>query len=116
MVESLDHSARVDSLRKLMRLLDEAFRVPGTRLRFGWDPIIGLIPWVGDLLTAIVGCAIVVQAHKMRVPGVVQLRMLLNIGIDFLAGVVPIVGDAFDFVWKSNKKKLSRSKRPPVLD
>jgi hypothetical protein len=115
MVESLDHSARVDSLRKLMRLLDEAFRVPGTRLRFGWDPIIGLIPWVGDLLTAIVGCAIVVQAHKMRVPGVVQLRMLLNIGIDFLAGVVPIVGDAFDFVWKSNKKNFALLERHAPL-
>ena len=69
----------------------------------------------GDLATAIVGCAIVVQAHQMRVPGVVQLRMLLNIGIDFLAGVVPVVGDAFDFVWKSNAKNFALLERHAPL-
>jgi len=94
-----------------MRLLDEAFRVPGTRLRFGWDPIIGLVPWVGDLFTALIGCAIVVQAHRMRVPGVVQLRMLLNIGIDLVAGVVPVVGDAVDMLWKSNTKNFALLER-----
>jgi hypothetical protein len=94
-----------------MRLLDEAFRVPGTKLRFGWDPIIGLVPWIGDLLTALVGCAILAQAHQMRVPGVVQLRMLLNIGIDLVAGVVPLVGDAVDFFWKSNAKNFALLER-----
>jgi hypothetical protein len=107
----LDHPERVEALRKLMRLLDEAFRVPGTRLRFGWDPIIGLVPWVGDLFTALIGCAIVVQAHRMRVPGVVQLRMLLNIGIDLVAGVVPVVGDAVDMLWKSNTKNFALLER-----
>jgi|SRR5207247_5922284 len=94
-----------------MRLLDEAFRVPGTNLRFGWDPIIGLVPWVGDVLTALVGCAIVVQGHQMRIPGVVQLRMLLNIGIDMLVGVVPFVGDAIDVFWKSNAKNFALLER-----
>jgi Domain of unknown function (DUF4112) len=107
----LDHPDRIEALRKLKRLLDEAFRVPGTSLRFGWDPIIGLVPWVGDLLTALMGCAIVVQAHQMRVPGVVQLRMLLNIGIDLVTGVVPVVGDAFDFFWKSNAKNFALLER-----
>jgi Domain of unknown function (DUF4112) len=107
----LDHSSRLESLRKLTRLLDEAFRVPGTNLRFGWDPIIGLVPWVGDLLTAVVGCAIVVQAHRMRVPGIVQLRMLLNIAIDVVTGIVPFVGDAFDLFWKSNAKNFALLER-----
>src|SRR5947209_13955115 len=93
---SLDPDRGLDSIRKLMRLLDEAFRVPGTNLRFGWDPIIGLVPWIGDVLTAVLGSAIVVKAHRLRVPGVVQIRMLLNIGIDVLVGVVPVVGDAAD--------------------
>jgi hypothetical protein len=106
-----DHARRLDALRKLMRFLDEAFRVPGTNLRFGWDPIIGLVPWAGDLLTAILGCAIVVQGHKMRIPGVVQLRMLLNIGIDLLIGVVPVVGDAADVFWKSNAKNFALLER-----
>jgi len=90
-----------------MRLLDEAFRVPGTNLRFGWDPIIGLVPWVGDVITAVVGCAIVVQAHQMRIARVIQLRMLLNIGIDVLIGVVPFLGDAADVFWKSNAKNFA---------
>jgi len=94
-----------------MRLLDEAFRVPGTSIRFGWDPIIGLVPWIGDLLTAITGCAIIVQAHQMRVPRVVQLRMLLNIGIDMLVGVVPFVGDVADVLWKSNAKNFALLQR-----
>src|SRR5947209_9395775 len=104
---SLDPDRGLDSIRKLMRLLDEAFRVPGTNLRFGWDPIIGLVPWVGDVTTAVVGCAIVVQAHQMRIPRVVQLRMLLNIGIDVLIGVVPFLGDAADVFWKSNAKNFA---------
>lgn len=94
-----------------MRLLDEAFRVPGTNIRFGWDPIIGVVPWIGDAVTALVGAAMVVQAHRMRVPRVVQLRMLLNIGIDMLVGVVPLVGDAADVFWKSNAKNLALLER-----
>ena len=84
----MDHSARLETLREWQRLLDSAFRVPGTGIRFGWDPLIGLIPWVGDALTALLGCALIVQAHQMRVPRVVQLRMLMNVGIDLLVGVV----------------------------
>jgi len=94
-----------------MRLLDEAFRVPGTNFRFGWDPIIGLIPWAGDALTALVGAALIVQGHQMRIPRVVQLRMLLNIGIDLIVGIVPFVGDAADFVWKSNTKNFALLER-----
>src|SRR6476646_460709 len=69
---------RLESLRRLQNFLDNAFRVPGTNFRFGWDPIIGLIPWIGDLITAMMSCAIVIQAHQMRMPRVVQLRMLFN--------------------------------------
>jgi len=117
----VDHAQRLDALRSLKRLLDEAFRVPGTRLRFGWDPIIGLVPWVGDALTALLGCAIIVQAHHMRVPKVVQLRMLFNVGIDLLVGVIPFFGDLFDVFWKSNAKNFELLERhaaeatPPTL-
>jgi hypothetical protein len=93
---------RLEALRSLQGWLDEAFRVPGTGLRFGWDPLIGLVPWVGDVLTAVMSGAIVLQAHHMRLPRVVQLRMLGNVAIDLLAGAIPFVGDAADFFWKSN--------------
>jgi hypothetical protein len=98
---------RLEALRSLQHWLDEAFGVPGTSLRFGWDPIIGLVPWVGDLLTAVMSGAVVLQAHHMRLPRVVQLRMLGNVAIDLVAGAIPLVGDAADFFWKSNKKNFA---------
>ena len=97
-----DTHRRMEALRGLQRLLDDAFRVPGTNLRFGWDPLVGLIPWAGDVLTAVFSAAIILQAHHMRVPRVVQLRMLLNVAIDVVVGVIPLIGDLADFAWKSN--------------
>ena len=85
--------------------------MPGTNFRFGWDPIIGIVPWAGDLLTAVLSCAIIVQAHHMRLPRVVQLRMLLNVGIDVIVGVVPLVGDVADAFWKSNTRNLALLER-----
>lgn len=109
------HSPELESglqaLRWLQRLLDEAFRVPGTRLRFGWDAIIGLVPWAGDVVTALLGCTIIIQAHRMGVPRIVQLRMLLNVGIDLAIGVVPFVGDVADVFWKSNTRNLALLER-----
>ncbi len=106
-----DLQRRLTALRRLQFLLDDAFRLPGTTFRFGWDPIVGLVPWAGDALTAILSCAIVLQAHHMRLPRVVQLRMLLNIAIDFVVGVVPIVGDVADAFWKSNAKNMALLER-----
>ena len=103
--------ARIETLRRLQWWLDEAFRVPGTSIRVGWDPIIGVVPWAGDLLTALLSCAIVFQAYQMRLPRVVQLRMLLNVAIDLLIGVVPILGDAVDVFWKANSKNMALLER-----
>ena len=102
-VETID----LRRLREIKRLLDEAFAIPGTRLRFGWDSIIGLVPWAGDLVTALMACAIIVQAHRVRVPRVVLLRMLLNVAIDLAIGLVPFFGDIADIFWKSNSKNMA---------
>jgi hypothetical protein len=99
------------ALRSMQWWLDEAFRVPGTSIRVGWDPIIGLVPWVGDLLTALMSCAIVFHAHQRRLPRIVQLRMLMNVAIDLLVGAVPIVGDAADVFWKSNSMNMALLER-----
>jgi hypothetical protein len=85
--------------------------VPGTNLRFGWDAIIGVVPWAGDVVTALMACGIVMQAHHMRVPRVVQLRMLFNVAIDLLIGVVPVFGDVADVFWKSNSKNFALLER-----
>lgn len=107
----VESERRLTALRSLRRLLDEAFRVPGTRVRFGWDAIIGLIPWAGDLVTALMACAIILQAHRMRTPRIVQLRMLLNVGIDLAIGLVPFAGDVADVFWKSNTKNMALLER-----
>jgi hypothetical protein len=91
----------------MRRWLDEAFRVPGTAIRFGWDPVIGLVPWVGDLLTALFSSAIILQAHHMRLPRVVILRMLFNVAIDLVVGAIPLFGDVADAFWKSNTKNFA---------
>jgi hypothetical protein len=98
---------RLEALRSLQGWLDEAFRVPGTKLRFGWDPLIGMLPWAGDVIAALMSGAIVLQAHHMRLPRVVQLRMLGNVAIDLVAGAIPFIGDVADFFWKSNKKNFA---------
>jgi Domain of unknown function (DUF4112) len=110
-VAPVDSAKRMRALREWQRLLDGAFRVPGTSFRFGWDPIIGMVPWAGDLFGALMSCALLMNAHQMRVPRVIQLRMLLNVGIDVVLGIVPVVGDVADFFWKSNTRNLALLER-----
>ena len=107
----MDTQERLDALRALRRLLDEAFRVPGTRIRFGWDAIVGLVPGIGDLVTALMACAIIVQAHQMRVPRIIQARMLINVGIDLLIGAIPFAGDVADVFWKANTRNFALLER-----
>lgn len=94
--------ADVEAVRRWARLLDSQFRIPGTKLTFGLDPVIGLIPGVGDLVGPIFGLVMVVHAWKMRVPKVVMLRMLVNAGLDALFGIIPFIGDTIDVFWKAN--------------
>jgi hypothetical protein len=103
--------AEFDLLRRWARLLDAAFTVPGTSITFGLDPLLGLIPGLGDLVTPVF--ALILQAHafRRRVPKVVQLRMLLNVLIDSLLGAIPVVGDVFDLAWKANVRNLSLLER-----
>jgi hypothetical protein len=95
------------ALRKWSVLLDSAFRVPGTKLTFGLDPILGLIPGIGDLTTPLFAALLLLHAVRLRIPKIVQLRMLLNAAIDLVIGVVPLVGDFFDFGWKANVRNLA---------
>ena len=99
------------ALRRIQWLLDQAFRVPGTPVRFGWDAIVGVVPWAGDVLTALLGGAILVHAHQVRVPRVVQARMLINLAIDLIVGLVPFAGDVADVFWKANTKNMALLER-----
>ena len=95
-----------ESLEQLSRWMDGLFRVPGTGWRFGLDAIVGLIPGVGDTLTTLVSFYVLAAGVRYRVPKVTLLRMAANIGVDYLFGAVPFVGDLFDFAWKSNQKNV----------
>jgi hypothetical protein len=94
------------SLERLGWLMDDLFRVPVLGWRFGLDALIGLVPGLGDTSTALVSFYILAAAVRYRVPKITLLRMGLNIGIDYVVGALPIVGDVADAWWKSNRKNL----------
>jgi len=93
--------------RAIAHWLDDAFRVPGTRLRFGLDPLIGLIPGLGDIVGGLLSTYIVIEALRTKAPRALLLRMLGNLGVDMLLAAVPIAGDLFDAGWKANSRNLS---------
>lgn len=95
-----------ESLEQLSHYLDGLFRIPGIGWRFGLDSLIGLVPGVGDTATTIVSFYILAAGVRYRVPKITLLRMALNIAIDYIVGAIPFIGDAFDFVWKSNQKNM----------
>jgi hypothetical protein len=97
-----DLPSRIRRVRVLAKLLDNSISIPGTRFKFGFDAIIGLIPGVGDVLGAILSGYIVLEAARAEVPPLTLARMLVNVGIDTLLGSIPAAGDVFDAMWKSN--------------
>jgi hypothetical protein len=104
-------SQALEALRKVAQVLDSAFPVPGTSYRVGLDPILGLVPGLGDLVSPLFTIGILWQARTLSVPRIVQLRMIFNVAIDAVLGVVPVVGDLFDFAWKANNKNLALLER-----
>ncbi|NJM53863.1 MAG: DUF4112 domain-containing protein, partial [Blastocatellia bacterium] len=82
------------------------FKVPGTGWRFGLDSLIGLIPNVGDISTSLVSFYILIAGVRYGVPKITLLRMAFNIGLDYVVGAIPFIGDAFDFFWKANKQNM----------
>lgn len=80
-------------------------------MRIGLDPVLGLIPGLGDLLSPLCAIAMLVVAHDAGLPLIVQLRMVFNVAIDAFVGFVPIVGDLFDFAWKANDRNMELLER-----
>lgn len=97
---------KLEEVRSLSRLLDSKFRLPGTQFSFGIDPIIGLIPGIGDLIGFGLSGYIVLKARRLGASGMVMVRMLLNIAIDMIIGAIPLLGSIFDFAFKANNKNV----------
>jgi hypothetical protein len=108
--QGLDAEGLPRSLR-LAKLLDAKFVVPGTAFRFGIDPLIGLVPVVGDALAFGLGSLIVIDAWRLGVRRRTLARMVLNLGVDWVVGSVPLVGDAADFFIKPNRANARLLKR-----
>lgn len=114
--DAQDRQPAVEHLAKLSFLLDRAFRVPGTQWRFGLEAIIGLIPGLGDMVGSLAGMYSLWVARQLGVPFVVQARMVMNLAIDGIVGLVPFAGDLFDFAFKAhsrNQALLERWLRSP---
>lgn len=108
---SAGQERRLAALRHTSRLLDSALEIPGTTYRIGLDPIVGLVPWLGDLVSPLFTIAILWFARDLALPRLVQFRMMINAAIDMLIGMVPIAGDLFDFAWKSNEMNMALLER-----
>ena len=100
-------AARIARIEALANLLDTAIVVPGTNVRFGFDALIGLIPGIGDAITTVMSLYIVREARELGVPRRLIARMLANVALDSVVGAVPLVGDVFDVMWRSNRRNLA---------
>lgn len=102
---------KLERLRRLVQILDESIRLPGTNFKFGLDALIGLIPGGGDVVGALLSGVIIHAAARAGAPAPVILAMLTNAAIDMIIGAFPLFGDAFDFAFKSNKRNLNLLER-----
>jgi hypothetical protein len=106
------HPVQIErELQVLSQVMDNQFRIPILEWRFGLNAIIDLIPEFGDIATTIVALYILVAAVRYRVPKITLLRMGMNIGIDYLVGSLPVIGDVADAWWKSNHMNLELLKK-----
>jgi hypothetical protein len=93
-------------LKRLAWLLDSSIPIPGTRLSIGIDALVGLVPFIGDLVGVLLSSTILVEAARLGVSRAVLARMALNVAIEGVAGAVPLAGDVFDAAWKANQRNV----------
>ena len=105
-----------EHLEHIAALLDDMFRIPGTKIRFGLDALIGWIPGIGDAMAGIASFLIVFAAWRRGVPSITLVRMIANVLLETTLGAIPVAGDIFHVVWKANRRNyrlLIREKEQP---
>jgi hypothetical protein len=107
----LRRQALVEAAELLAKVLDATVRIPGTSLYLGLDPLIGLIPGIGDVLANLIGTVLLGMAARLEVPRIVIIRMSLNLLINGVVGAVPILGDLFSVWFRSNSRNADLLRR-----
>jgi Domain of unknown function (DUF4112) len=108
---NLSREQRLARLDALAKLLDVAFIVPGTKVRYGIDGLIGLIPIIGDIITTAISLWLVREARALGAPWYLTMRMLGNVALDGVVGAVPLIGDAFDVMFRANIRNVKLLRR-----
>jgi hypothetical protein len=103
---SASHAETMERLDWLSKLLDTAFVIPGTNVRFGVDALIGLVPVVGDAITTAISSWMIYEAHRLGISRLALARMIGNVAFDGIVGAIPIVGDAFDVAFRANRRNM----------
>jgi uncharacterized protein DUF4112 len=106
-----DEETDVESLDRIAYILDDLIRIPFLNIRIGLDPILGLVPWFGDTVSALFSLYLIGASIQYRAPKVVILRMAMNVAFDYLLGIIPFVGDASDFFVKSKRWNMNLLRR-----
>jgi hypothetical protein len=101
-----DYAERLDRLGHWAVLLDSRFRIPGTQIRFGWDPIAGIVPIIGDLVMAAVALRLILLARELGADRKLILKMVANVAADTALGVIPIAGPLLDIGYRANLRNL----------
>lgn len=109
-------SQRVFLAKFLAEWLDRRFTIPGTSIRIGLDPILGLIPGIGDIIANLAGSAIILIAAQYRLPKIVLLRMGLNVALNAMIGAIPVLGDIFSIWFRSNVKNAQLLERYAAVE
>jgi hypothetical protein len=101
-----DRAAIIAEFERVSRLLDSQWRIPGTSMRFGIDPLVGLVPGLGDVATGLVSAYIVLMAKRLGLPNHVMARMVGNVALDVVVGSIPLLGSVFDLFYKANRRNF----------
>ncbi|RYE30270.1 MAG: DUF4112 domain-containing protein [Sphingobacteriaceae bacterium] len=105
-LQNTNLTGRLKWVERISGLMDDQFKLPGSNFRFGLDPLLNLIPFVGDISGFLVGAALVLVMAKNGVSRKVVILMVVNICIDALLGGIPLIGNVFDFYYKSNSRNI----------
>ena len=106
-----DTGSELDELDRLSTLLDSRYRIPGTPIRFGLDSLLGLIPGVGDVASLAPSAYLIYRAYRLGARKRTIGRMAANTGLDFFVGAIPLLGDAFDLIFKANNRNFALLRR-----